>query len=150
MVLVGRNHPDAKRLRWRAILLALVGWVMLASPLRAQISPGPLASAHVSLEGPVQCVKCHGNRRDAMVGQCLSCHKDIGWLTERNRGFHGGATVKGTSCASCHPDHAGKEFKMVQWPDGSPVCSRPSIAACTSRFTAAASSGWMRELHEST
>jgi hypothetical protein len=93
---------------------------MLASPIRAQISPGPLASAHASLEGPVQCVKCHGNRRDAMVGQCLTCHKDIDWLTEQNRGLHGSPSVKGTACATCHPDHAGKDFAMVQWPEGSP------------------------------
>ena len=92
---------------------------MMAAPLGAQISPGPLAGAHASLEGPTRCTQCHGNRRDAMGPQCVSCHKDIGWLVDRNRGYHGGATVKGTPCASCHPDHAGKEFEMVQWPGGS-------------------------------
>jgi hypothetical protein len=97
-----------------------VYWVIMAAPLRAQISPGPLASAHASLEGPTQCTQCHGNRRDAMGPQCLACHKDIGWLGERGRGLHGSAEVKATPCASCHPDHAGKDFKMVKWPEGSP------------------------------
>jgi hypothetical protein len=92
----------------------------MAAPLRAQISPGPLASAHAALEGPAQCTQCHGNRRDAMGSQCLACHKDIGWLSERGRGFHGGKQVKATPCATCHPDHAGKDFKMVKWPEGTP------------------------------
>jgi len=93
---------------------------MMSSPLGAQISPGPLANAHAALEGPVQCTKCHGNRRDAMEAQCVACHKDIAWLTERRRGYHGSKAVNGTPCASCHPDHAGKDFKMVKWPEGSP------------------------------
>ena len=46
-----------------------------------------------------------------MGPQCVSCHKDIGWLADRNRGYHGGATVKGTPCASCHPDHAGQGIR---------------------------------------
>lgn len=92
---------------------------MMSAPLSAQISPGPLANAHAALEGPTQCTQCHGNRRDPMGGQCLACHKDIAWLTERGLGFHGDTAVKGTPCASCHPDHAGTEFKLVQWPGGS-------------------------------
>ncbi len=91
---------------------------MLSTPLAGQISPGPLASPHASLEGATQCTTCHGNRRDAMSGQCAACHKDIGWLLDRGRGYHGSTEVKGTPCASCHPDHAGKEFEMVKWPDG--------------------------------
>jgi len=92
----------------------------MAAPLRAQISPGPLARPHAALEGPAQCTQCHGNRRDAMGLQCVACHKDIGWLGERGRGFHGSAEVKGASCASCHPDHAGADFKMIKWPEGTP------------------------------
>ncbi len=91
----------------------------MAAPLRAQISPGPLATAHASLEGPAQCTQCHGGRRDPMGAQCLACHKDINWENERARGFHGSTEVKGTPCASCHPDHAGRDFNMVKWPDGS-------------------------------
>jgi len=46
---------------------------------------------------------------------CLACHKDVGWLIERKRGFH--ATVTEQSCASCHPDHAGTSFDLIRWPD---------------------------------
>ncbi len=91
----------------------------MATPVRAQISPGPLATAHATLEGPAQCTQCHGGRRDPMGAQCLSCHKDIAWETERARGLHGSSEVKGTPCSSCHPDHAGRDFNMVKWPDGS-------------------------------
>lgn len=99
-------------------MLAL-GWgVLMSAPLAGQISPGPLATPHASLEGPTQCTTCHGNRRDAMTGQCAACHKDIGWGQQQGRGYHGSAEVKATPCASCHPDHAGKEFDMVKWPDG--------------------------------
>jgi len=89
------------------------------APLAGQISPGPLAAPHATLEGPTQCTTCHGNRRDAMTGQCAACHKDIGRLLDQRRGFHGSASVRGTSCASCHPDHAGKDFDLIKWPDGS-------------------------------
>jgi hypothetical protein len=92
--------------------------VLMSTPLAGQISPGPLAAAHATLEGPTQCTTCHGSRRDAMTGQCAACHKDIGRLLDQGRGYHGSAEVKGTPCASCHPDHAGKGFEMVEWPDG--------------------------------
>jgi len=54
-----------------------------------------------------------------MPGRCLSCHRDIAWLVERDRGFHGSRDVKGTACATCHPDHAGRDFELIRWPDGS-------------------------------
>ena len=89
---------------------------------RSQISPGPLARAHQQLEGTLQCVKCHegGGGRGAGKAQmnqlCLNCHKEIAWLNERSRGLHG--RVQEQRCASCHPEHAGKEFNLVSWPDG--------------------------------
>jgi hypothetical protein len=92
---------------------------MMAAPARAQISPGPLAAPHASLEGPSQCTQCHGGKRDPMGTQCLACHKDINWLQQKGSGFHGSAPVKSATCASCHPDHAGRDFQMVKWPDGS-------------------------------
>jgi hypothetical protein len=51
-----------------------------------------------------------------MSGLCLNCHKEIGWLSERNRGLH--ARVRAQTCASCHPEHAGKDFALISWPDG--------------------------------
>ena len=51
-----------------------------------------------------------------MTARCLECHKEIAWLVERGRGFHAG--VRDQRCASCHPDHAGRDFALVSWPGG--------------------------------
>ncbi len=51
-----------------------------------------------------------------MTSRCLACHRDIAALTAQNRGFHARAG-KG-DCAQCHPDHAGRDFALVKWPDG--------------------------------
>ena len=51
-----------------------------------------------------------------MTGLCSNCHKEIAWLVERSRGLHG--RVRQQRCAECHPDHAGKDFALISWPDG--------------------------------
>lgn len=99
------------------MVLALV---LVAPPgvARAQISPGPLAAAHGSLEGTRRCVECHGAGGTAqMTARCLACHEEIAWLVRRERGLH--AKVAKQACGSCHPDHAGQEFALISWPDGS-------------------------------
>lgn len=88
------------------------------APLTAQISPGPLARPHRELEGTLKCTRCHGGGKQALSAQCVQCHRDIAWLRERHRGYHA-RDGKG-ECASCHPDHAGPDFALIQWPDGSP------------------------------
>jgi hypothetical protein len=88
--------------------------------LSAQISPGPLARAHKSLEGASQCVQCHSLARGAAMGTaCLSCHKDVKALIDAKRGYHAKLPAsERIACASCHPDHAGEDFAMVAWPTG--------------------------------
>lgn len=93
---------------------------LVAAPLQGQISPGPLARPHRTLEGTANCVKCHSGGRNALSTQCASCHRDIAWLAERERGYHGTASVRAQACASCHPDHAGAGFELVKWPEGTP------------------------------
>lgn len=94
----------------------------LAAPAgsHGQISPGPLARPHERLEGSLQCVKCHagggGRGKEQMTSRCSSCHKEIAWLVERSRGLHG--RVRQQRCAECHPEHAGKDFALISWPDG--------------------------------
>ena len=103
-------------------LLLCVAFALGMPPLLpgagAQISPGPLAKAHASLDGPLSCTKCHsGGKEASMTSRCLSCHREIAWLVEQKRGYH--ARTGTTECASCHPDHAGRNFALVKWPDGS-------------------------------
>jgi hypothetical protein len=85
----------------------------LPGRLTGQISPGPLARPHAALEGSLQCAQCHGNRKEALPGQCVACHREIGWLLSQRRGLH--AREGRTACASCHPDHAGADFALVSW-----------------------------------
>lgn len=86
----------------------------------AQVSPGPLAQVHRELEGTLKCTSCHAAGKAAMDARCTTCHREVGWLAERGRGFHGRANTKATPCASCHPDHAGEDFALIKWPGGSP------------------------------
>lgn len=95
-----------------ALLLA----TLHAAALGAQVSPGPLARPHAALEGVSNCTQCHGGQAREMPAKCLACHREIGWLVEQGRGLH--AANPSVPCASCHPDHAGREFQLVQWPDG--------------------------------
>jgi hypothetical protein len=52
-----------------------------------------------------------------MTQRCIACHEEIAWYRVHGRGFH--ARVMKTECAGCHPDHAGREFDMVKWDEGS-------------------------------
>jgi hypothetical protein len=101
-------------LAWHGLV---IGVPALASNAGAQISPGPLSAAHGSLDSPLSCTKCHGGGKESMTAKCTACHREISWLAERNRGFH--ARAGRADCASCHPDHAGRDFALVKWPDGS-------------------------------
>ncbi len=106
------------RLRWAAALWILATGGGVAS-LHAQVSPGPLARAHRELEGSLKCTRCHGSGAGGMQARCVSCHRDIAWLAERGRGLHGAPATKAATCASCHPDHAGVDFALVKWAEGS-------------------------------
>ena len=86
---------------------------------RAQVSPGPLAKAHAGLDGNLGCVKCHGKGAGEMDRKCLACHEEIGSLVSKRKGFHGREGTR--DCARCHPDHGGREFAMIAWPDKSPA-----------------------------
>ena len=105
---------------WARALALLVGAALVAGrtgSAEAQISPGPLAAAHAKLEGSLQCTTCHGKGGEAaMTGQCLDCHKDVAWLRARQLGLHGREGRE--RCASCHPDHAGVDFRLVNWTEG--------------------------------
>jgi hypothetical protein len=104
----------------RAAILAIVIPVsLLASPpARAQISPGALSAPHAALEGVTQCFRCHERGAGAVDAKCLDCHREIAWTRAQRIGLH--ARVQSTPCAKCHPDHAGRDFAMVRWDEGSP------------------------------
>jgi hypothetical protein len=82
----------------------------------SQISPGPLAKAHHELDGPTDCAKCHGLRKEPMARLCLDCHRDVAWGIDQRRGLHARETK--IPCAKCHPDHAGVAFALIAWTEG--------------------------------
>lgn len=104
---------------WRLLGLMLIAAFANPAVSRAQISPGKLSRAHSSLEGATQCVQCHSLSRAPMATSCLNCHKDVKAMLDDQRGYHAKLpAAQRTQCASCHPDHAGVEFALIQWPAG--------------------------------
>lgn len=98
------------------VLLVLV--LLSVASARAQVSPGPLTKAHAELEGNLGCVKCHGKGEGEMDRRCMACHGEIAAVVKEGRGFHGREGKK--NCARCHPDHGGRDFAMIAWPDKGP------------------------------
>ena len=98
----------------------LLGSSTAAGVARAQISPGPLASAHGQLDRPSACFECHSKRspRDPLDPQCLACHREVEWTRAHARGYH--PKVREAACAKCHPDHGGRDFHLIAWEGGAP------------------------------
>ena len=96
-------------------------WMMAATlPFggAAQISPGPLARAHQSLNGPANCTKCHSVSPRSPEFRCLDCHREIAIEIQQHRGLHSTypqAGPPGAACVKCHSDHNGEGFNMLHW-----------------------------------
>jgi len=91
---------------------------ILAQGLRAQISPGPLARAHQSLNGPANCTKCHSVSTRSPEFRCLDCHTEIAAEIQQHRGLHSTypqSGPPGAACVKCHSDHNGENFNMLHW-----------------------------------
>ncbi|RKZ11443.1 hypothetical protein DRQ32_05925, partial [bacterium] len=95
--------------RW-IITLAIL---LIAGGASAQISPGPLSAAHEHLDGMRQCRSCHGGGDDGLDQKCLECHRALEWTIQENRGLH--SREGRQDCANCHPEHAGRDFELVDW-----------------------------------
>ena len=104
--------------------LVVVGILLFLSaafpgqPTYAQISPGPLAKAHQSLSGPMNCTKCHDLGRGTAEFKCLDCHTEIRERLAQKRGMHAvwvKAGGTGKECAACHSDHNGVDFQLIRW-----------------------------------
>lgn len=115
MELRRRSHALGRRTsRW--LLSALMAFVLVAMgerPAGGQVSPGPLSRAHEGLEGTQNCLTCHAARKGALDAQCLACHREIGRLLDEDHGLH--AREGREKCAACHPEHAGRDFELIEW-----------------------------------
>ncbi|MBZ0199861.1 MAG: cytochrome C [Ignavibacteriaceae bacterium] len=81
----------------------------------AQISPGDLTKAHANLEGMSNCTKCHVLGEQINNSKCLDCHKEIGQLVNHGGGYHSTSDVKGKDCWSCHSEHHGRNFRIINF-----------------------------------
>lgn len=106
----------ARGARAAALAMTLALLTAAAGSARAQFSPGPLSKAHAEYDHATTCFTCHGRGGGpAMDRKCLDCHTEIAGLRAAGRGFHA-RDGKG-ACATCHPDHAGRDFALVPWTD---------------------------------
>ena len=98
--------------------LALLTSLWTARPARAQIlTPGPLAKAHLKLEGDTHCTDCHQGGKRVVAERCLDCHKELAARVSAKKGLHGTGYL-GQDCGPCHVDHLGVDARLVHWPGG--------------------------------
>lgn len=112
-----RRFPGTLR-AWKEASVIVAALVLAPALALAQISPGELSRAHAALDGPLNCRTCHSGKAEEMPGNCLSCHGAVADARAAGRGLH--ARVQETPCARCHPEHAGRDFALIEWEGGSP------------------------------
>ena len=112
------RHGDFNLHRVAQTIAAFFFVFLLFSPVRAQFnfsSPGPLASPHASIDNANNCNKCHESRKGVSPRLCLGCHQPIKKRIEAKKGYHGRLSKVIEECIRCHPDHAGRDFEMIEW-----------------------------------
>ena len=108
---------DALRISIAVFLTAAV--VAAVPPAVAQISPGELAAPHAFLEGIKKCLKCHDLGEGPSTKKCLDCHQEIAAGVNNKRGYHHRTVnLQKKECFDCHSEHAGRDFRLVHWPNG--------------------------------
>ncbi len=84
----------------------------------AQISPGPLARPHQSLDGATQCASCHKFGGGEAAFKCLDCHTEIAERLAARRGLHATFGIQpglSKQCIRCHSDHNGRDFPLIKF-----------------------------------
>jgi len=133
--------------RWVLLIITanLIGLTVLVFIYpHLMVAPGPLVSAHASLE--TNCFACHAPLRGAVADRCISCHKvaDIGLRTTKEMPivprtpitpFHQVLTAQ--NCMACHTDHTNPALTSRERPAFSHALLNPAIREnCTSCHTA--------------
>ena len=109
---------EAKRCRicacavFLALALAALPAVLRGQESELLVSPGKLSKAHGELSGLNNCPKCHTPGNRSVDQKCLACHEELATRIVAGRGFH---RDKKTGCPTCHPDHQGPDFQLIDW-----------------------------------
>lgn len=105
-----RRTPHLLCWLWFVLVLAVTP-AAHAQGLGAFVSPGPLTSAHSDLDSFSGCTSCHELGGGPSAGKCMDCHEEIQEQVDQQRGYH---KDKGKACESCHPEHRGRDFKLIK------------------------------------
>jgi len=111
------NGRPKKLRRFILLLLAGLGVSWSAVSLAGQeidllISPGKLSRSHAQLSGIGNCSQCHTAKKKVDPQKCLACHRDLAERIKAKRGWH---RNKSAGCITCHPEHHGEDFKLIDW-----------------------------------
>lgn len=98
-------------------VLSAIGVLLLAIGASERKSPGRVSTVHgriAELKGGEACAACHGGWFGDMQSACQECHADIAQQVKDGKGLHGSvAPDLVANCASCHGEHHGDDFRLV-------------------------------------
>ena len=95
-----------------ALALTVLPGILQSQESELLVSPGKLSKAHDEFSGLNNCPKCHETGKKSVDGKCLACHEELAARIGTGRGFH---RDKKTGCPTCHPDHQGPDFALIDW-----------------------------------
>jgi hypothetical protein len=102
--------------RWATVVGTFAAVVLWPWPSRADLfSPGELAQMHAHLEGLSQCTQCHPSGGQLSQEKCIACHTEIGARVSKQKGYHGKMPDAQRACETCHHDHQGRSFELIEW-----------------------------------
>ena len=78
-----------------------------------------MSKAHAELKGLGNCAKCHPAGKQLAQANCLSCHEELTPRITKGLGLHGRIKEDKRACQTCHPEHRGPEFDLIDYgPNG--------------------------------
>ncbi len=99
------------------LFCSLIGVLSVAVVDMSRTAPGKITRVHgveSDLDKGQNCAACHGGIFESMGDACLECHSVIEEHLEKDIGLHGRlAAVEADRCSTCHSEHHGEEFAMV-------------------------------------
>ncbi len=99
----------------RGLLLLALLWLpglAGAQGLGGFVSPGPLAHDHADLDRILKCTECHEPGAGVTATRCLACHDSVQDQITARTGLHAN---RDDNCQSCHADHRGRDFALIQF-----------------------------------